>query len=252
MRTLLSCSLLFWFAACSSPKAEDEILVFGAASTQAALTLAAEAYQQRTGVKVTVNCAASSVLARQIDHGAPAHLFISANAQWTEYLLEQGLLEKQHIVPLLENRLVLLGPKEVGPISLEDGVPSGSGRIAIADPSHVPVGIYAKQALNWLGWWDGLASRMIPAQNASATLRLLTLGEADLAIVYASDASALDPAFHVLATLPEQSHDPIRYPLAMIGANPSHQTRDFFVFLRSPSVLSMFEQHGFPRSTGTD
>jgi len=191
---------------------------------------------------VVTNFAASSVLARQIEQGAPADLYLSANPTWMTWLTEKGLLKPENQWLLLQNRLVVVGHSAAAAPDVAPGSPVPSGRAAIADPSHVPAGIYARQALTYLGWWDHFNAPPIMGGDVRATLRLVQLGEADWGVVYASDlkvATGITP----WAVLPQESHDPISYPLGLIKDTPAG--RAFCVYLRGPEASQLFISFGF-------
>ena len=220
-------------------------LVFAAASLKNALDEVAASYP---AAKPVVSYGASSTLARQIENGAPAQLFISADLEWMDYLGKKGLLEPGTRRNLLGNRLVLVAPAKQ-PVKLEPapGFPISaalkSGRLALADPGSVPAGKYAKAALQKLGVWNEVAGRLAPAENVRAALALVARGEAPLGVVYATDARE-EPRVVVAGVFPEDSHPPIVYPAAVLrGARPG--ARELLEFLASPPAQAIFGRHGF-------
>ena len=192
---------------------------------------------------------AAAALARQIEAGVEAELFLSAHPTWTERLVERGLVRSESVHELLAGKLVWIAPVGVSyELRMERGFDPGAhfaGRVAIGDPDHVPVGRYALEALRALGWWEGLARRLAPAADARAVLALVSLGEARAGIVYATDARASDRV-HVLGVFPRETHEPIRYTLAELDAAGA-DARAFAAWLRGPEGAAVFERHGFER-----
>jgi molybdate transport system substrate-binding protein len=238
-------SLLF---AGRTPQPAGDVLVFAAASLQTALDDLAEPARAATGVRLRVSYAASSALARQIENGAPADLYISADLDWMEYLAVRGLVRAETRANLLGNRLVLIAPRESAvALTLAPGVrlaaALGRDRLAMADPAAVPAGKYARAALTSLGAWDAVASRITAGENVRAALLLVARGEAPLGIVYRTDALA-DPRVRVVDTYPESSHPPITYPAALTRqARPA--AGKVLAFLESDRARVVFEQQGF-------
>jgi molybdate transport system substrate-binding protein len=222
--------------------------VFAAASLKNALDEIGAAYTARTGRAVVGSYAASSALARQIEQGAPADLFVSADVDWMDYLAERGLIQPATRVDLLGNGLVLIAPRgsdvrvRLGP-GLDLTGPLGDGRLAIGDPLAVPAGKYAKAALERLGAWPALADRLAPVENVRAALAMVAQGEAPLGIVYTTDA-AVEPRVEIVATFPAATHPPIVYPLALTPT-ASADAAAFAAYLRSTAARALFEKHGF-------
>jgi molybdate transport system substrate-binding protein len=219
-------------------------LVFAAASLKNALDEAAASYGKRT----VISYGASSTLARQIENGAPADVFLSADLEWMDYLENKGLLAPGTRRDLLGNRLVLIAPAKQ-PVKLQPapGFPLSTvlrnGRLAIADPQSVPAGKYAKAALQNLGVWNEVAGRLAPAENVRAALAFVARGEAPLGIVYATDARE-EPRVVVAGVFPEGTHPAIVYPAALLrGARPG--AREFLDFLAGPQARAIFGKHGF-------
>ncbi|MCL4219561.1 MAG: molybdate ABC transporter substrate-binding protein [Candidatus Hydrogenedentes bacterium] len=225
-----------------------ELTLFAAASTTDAVTEVAAAYRASTGTSVRINLAASSTLARQIEQGARADVFLSANEDWMDYLETRNNLESASRLDLLGNDLVLIAPSDA-PFEFDfetDGVlpEAFEGRLALGDPAHVPGGLYARQALEHYGWWDALQDRLIPAMDVRAALYIVERGEAAAGVVYASDAVAADDSVVVAARFPEASYTPIRYPAALcMGAG--EEAQDFLAFLQSEEAGAVFARHGF-------
>ena len=233
------------------------ILVFAAASLQTALDELAGPIDRATGARLRVSYAASAALARQIEHGAPAEIFISADLDWMDYLDERKLVQTGTRVTLLGNRLVLIAGK-ARPVTLKIdrnfplAATLGRERLALANPDAVPAGRYAKAALANLGVWDQVASRIAAAENVRAAMQLVARGEAPLGIVYRSDAIA-ETSVVVVDTFPEATHPPIVYPAALLpGASPS--ASKVLDYLKTDAARSVFEQQGFtvsrPRAHG--
>ncbi|MEM8631728.1 MAG: molybdate ABC transporter substrate-binding protein [Pseudomonadota bacterium] len=224
-----------------------EVLIFAAASLQDALAdVLATVADHR--LRWTSSFASSAVLARQIEAGAGAEIFISANARWMDHLGARGHLMAETRRDLLGNRLVVVAPAaHAAPLNLTAGDLAGrlgNRPFAMGFVDAVPAGIYGKQALETLGLWEELAPRVAQTDNVRAALALVARGEAPLGIVYASDARA-DPRVHAVATLPEDSHDPVLYSAALLTPRPSADAETLFAALTSPDALPVFARHGF-------
>jgi molybdate transport system substrate-binding protein len=235
--------------AASAPGRAERGLVFAAASTTDAMDAAIERYREQTGAEVVASYAASSMLARQIEHDAPANLFVSADPEWMDYLAERGLIEPGSRRERLGNRLALVAPADsgleatIGPgFALAEAL--GDGLLAVGDPTHVPAGRYARAALESLGLWRGIARSLVGALDVRAALALVDRGEVSLAVVYDTD-TAVCAHCRVVGLFPEDSHPPIRYPLALVAGNATAQARAFHAFLLSPEAAAVFERHGF-------
>jgi len=208
---------------CGRSSPEKSVTVFAASSTAPLLEAVAQRYEESTGVRVRLNFASSSTLARQIEGGAHADVFISAHPQWVDRLEAAFRLVPGSRRDYLANGLVLAIPAKdslgivvnFGMGSDFDFAAAWPGWLAIGDPAQVPVGRYAEQALTALGWWDGVRDRIRTAPDARAVARLVELGEAAAAIVYASDTYS-NPGIATFATFPPESHDPIVYPIALL------------------------------------
>jgi molybdate transport system substrate-binding protein len=250
-----SLSLLF---ACAIPTfsgitqaAEPEkpaLLVFAAASLTNVLGELAPAYEKASGIPVKLSFAASSVLARQIEAGSNAAVFISADQEWMNYLQARKLISVSSRANVVANRLVLIAPADSSVqlkisrgFKLADAL--GGGRLATGDPDTVPVGRYARSALMKLGVWDQVEDRLVRADNVRGAMTFVARGEAPLGIVYATDAH-VDPKVRVVATFPDNSHSPITYPAAAtVTAGPDAAA--FVVFLRSSTAAPIWKKHGF-------
>ena len=224
------------------------LLVFAAASLSDALEEVDRAFTARTGVRVNASYAASSLLAKQIEAGAPADAFFSADRAWVDYLDERGLLKRGSRRDVLGNALVLIAPAD-SPLRL-DITPGfdlaaalGGGRLATADPDSVPAGEYARAALTKLGVWQRVSGRLVRGENVRAALAYVARGEAPLGIVYRTDAQA-EKRVRVVGVFPEDSHPPITYPLALtVRARPEAARLEDF--LSGETARQIFTRYGF-------
>ncbi|MBB94333.1 MAG: molybdate ABC transporter substrate-binding protein [Rhodobacteraceae bacterium] len=227
-----------------APLAAQPVTVFAAASLKTALDDIATAYTAETGAAVTLSFAGSSALARQIQLGAPADIFISANEAWMDVLEDEGLLAPGSRLDLVGNRLVLIGHGDRPAMPLDQAL-AWDARIAMALVDAVPAGIYGKVALQSLGLWDAAAPRVVQADNVRAALAFVALGEAPLGIVYATDAG-VEPGVSVLDVFPETSHPPIRYPAALLS-DAGAGAADFLAYLQGDAAGAVFDRLGFSR-----
>jgi molybdate transport system substrate-binding protein len=240
-------AIIFWARAERTP--QQAPVVLAAASLQESLEAAAQAWSAQGHPRPVLSFAATSALARQIEAGAPADLFISADEEWMDTLAGKDLIQPQSRATMVGNRLVLIAAaKSTAGLDLRYGAPLapllGTGRLALADPEGVPAGRYAKQALTRLGMWDQVASRIAAGSSVRAALSLVAGGEAPLGIVYATDAAA-EPRVRVIATFPTGSHAAIRYPLALLKTARSADAEAFHAFLLSPEGQAVFRRFGF-------
>ena len=225
----------------------ETVTVFAASSATDCLTAIARQYESEHAVKVRLNFAASSTLARQIEQGAPCDVFLSADVEWMDYLAQRGDIRPPSRKDLLGNRLVIVTPTN-RPIAMRmvrdfDLSAFFAGRLAVGDPEHVPAGKYAKEALTSMGWWEALKGRLAPAENVRAALKLVERGETDAGIVYLTDARA-SQAVSVAAEFPESAHKPIHYPAALCkGAG--EQGKAFLDFLSGPEATKVWTSAGF-------
>ncbi|WP_299861821.1 molybdate ABC transporter substrate-binding protein [uncultured Hoeflea sp.] len=227
----------------------EKVVVFAAASLKTALDPIASDFEARSGARVAISYAGSAQLARQIELGAPADIFISASRAWMDYLQSAELVVGDSRTNLLGNRLVLIGhdvPATDAEISRDTRFAEmlGDGRLAIAMVEAVPAGIYGKQALTSLGLWDQVASRLAQTDNVRAALALVAAGEAPYGVVYATDARA-EPRVGVVGVFPGASHDAIVYPAAMVTGSRSGTARDLLSELKGAAAREIFETHGF-------
>lgn len=225
------------------------VVVFAAASLKNALDRIAKDWEGKSGKKATLSFAASSALAKQIESGAPADLFISADLKWMDWLAERKLIDASSRKTLLGNALVLIAPKDSPAVlKIEKGFKLadalGNERIAMGEVSSVPAGIYGKAALTSLGVWEEIAPKVAGAENVRVALTYVSRGETPLGIVYATDAKS-DPNVKVVDTFPADSHPPIVYPVALTASSSNPEAKAFLAFLASPDAAEVFEAEGF-------
>jgi molybdate transport system substrate-binding protein len=224
--------------------------VFAAASLTDALKDVAAAWQKQGHPAPVYSFGASSTLARQIEQGAPAALFASADETWMDYLAKRNLIVPDTRKDLLSNKLVLIVPAShpqhvaIGPNFNLAALLGASGKLTTGDPAHVPVGLYAKQALEKLGVWSVAEAHMAPAADVRGALLLVERGEAAAGIVYATDA-AVSKGVVVAGVFPDNSHDPITYPFAIVKANDTPEARALLTFLEGPDAREIFAKRGF-------
>lgn len=228
----------------------QETTVFAAASLQNALEEVARLYQRQTGRALRLSFAASSVLARQIEQGAPAALFVSADEAWMDYLEQRKLIVADTRKSLLGNRLVLVVPAG-NPVRVElrpgfdlAALLGADGRWVTGDPTNVPVGRYAQQALTALGAWAAAEKRLVRAENVRVALAFVERGEAAAGVVYATDA-AVTQRVRVAGTFPADSHAPISYPAAVVAGHDSPAAREALRFLQGAEAAAVFRRYGF-------
>ena len=250
-RQVLLALIALGFAIAGSPAAAQErtLTVFAAASMKNALDDINAAFLKANGTKVTASYAASSALARQLEQGAPADVFASADVEWMDYSAKKKTIKDDTRLNLLGNKLVLIAPKDskidkadIGPGFNLAGL-IGAGRIATGELTSVPVGKYAKGALEKLGIWASVQNRFAMADNVRAAMALVSRGEAVLGIVYETDAK-VDPNVKIVGAFPADSHPPITYPVAAT-ADAKPEAAAYLTFLRSNTAKTVFEQYGF-------
>ncbi len=235
----------------TSVRANDKSYVFAAASTTEALQEISDLFEAQTGHDIKISYAGSSTLAKQIEAGAPVGLFLSANEGWVNYLVEKGLIERDTVVRYLTNQLVVIsstGNTQIPTaLKLEALADAANGqKVSVADPDHVPAGIYAKEALISLGIWEQVRPKLVRQSNVKGALVLVSRQEASMGIVYRTDAMS-ESKVRIVASFPEHSHAPITYVLARVGKNSSPQIRKFEAFLKSDQGIAVFEKYGFAR-----
>ena len=250
-RLFLAFALLFAAApALAQPRGP---VVLAAASLQEALTDAARAWTARRHAPPVLSFAGSSALARQIEAGAPADLFVSADEEWMDHVAAKRLIRANTRASFLSNRLVLIAPvasRARGKLRLTIGRDFplarllGNGRLALADPDAVPAGKYARAALSNLGVWGAVSPRVARAENVRAALALVERGEAPFGVVYATDARASNRV-RVVGVFPANSHPPITYPVALLARSTNREAEGFRRFLISREGKAIFARRGF-------
>jgi molybdate transport system substrate-binding protein len=246
-RTVFAASLTLLMS--TSSFAAEKINVFAAASLKNALDAVGASWKADTAKEATLTYAASNALAKQIEAGAPADVFVSADLTWMNYLTDKNLVAKGSDVKLLGNEIVLVAAKDSkidlkveSGFKLADAV--GNGKLAMANVDSVPAGKYGKAALEKLGVWASVEGKVAQSENVRAALKLVDLGEAPLGIVYATDAKA-DAAVKVIGTFPADSHAPIIYPAGVIAASKNPDAAEFLKYLQSDKAKAIFEAQGF-------
>lgn len=221
-----------------------DVSVYAAASLTDAISEIAKSYEAGHKAKIKASFASSGTLAKQIEAGAPADIFISADTKWMNYLDSKGKIDQGSRVNLVGNSLVLIAPKgRAFEVRLEKGFDLAKifeGKLCTGQTESVPVGIYAKEALSRLGWWDAIQSRIVGTDDVRAALVLVERGECAAGIVYATDAKISDKV-ETIGTFPESSHSPILYPAALV--TQSLQAKEFFDYLKTSSAV--FARYGF-------
>ena len=249
VRAILCGFALVCSAFLAAPAQARDVVVFAAASLKNALDDAGAAWERETGRKPVISYAASNVLAKQIEAGAPADIFFSADLDWMDDAAAKGLIRPESRANLLGNALVLIAPKDSSlQVALRPGLDLGSllgrERLAMAHAEAVPAGKYGRAALEHLGAWEGVKARLAQTENVRAALVLVARGEAPLGIVYRTDAAS-DPKVRIVATFPEGSHPPIVYPVALTRDSANPDAASFLAFLKSGRARPHFEKQGF-------
>jgi molybdate transport system substrate-binding protein len=226
-----------------------DVVIFAAASLKNALDDIAGQWQRETGKKVVVSYAASNTLIKQIEQGAPADIFISADLDWMDYGQQKDLIKPDSRSNLLGNRLVLIAPKDSSvSANIQPGFDLAAllkgGRLAMGNVDAVPAGKYGKASLEKLGVWDSVKDKIAQAESVRAALLFVSRGEAPLGIVYQTDAAA-DPSVKIVGTFPENTHPPIIYPVALTKESTNADAQAFLNYLRSPAARAAFERQGF-------
>ncbi|CDX52260.1 molybdate transporter subunit; periplasmic-binding component of ABC superfamily [Mesorhizobium plurifarium] len=236
-------------AAVPAAHADGKVVVFAAASLKDALDAVNKACEPEVGEAATISYAASSALAKQIEGGAPADVFVSADLDWMKYLSDKKLTKPDTEVKLLGNQIVLVAPKDSAvETKVEKGFDLakliGDGKLAMGDFKAVPAGKYGKAALESLAVWSSVEGKVAQAENVRAALKLVSTGEAALGIVYATDAHA-EKGVKVVGTFPEDSHPPIIYPIAQTADSKDKDTAAFLKCVESAKAAALFKEQGF-------
>jgi len=240
-------SLVFWL--CCVPSfgfaSERPITIFAAASLQNAITELAQNYTDETGIKVHVSVAGTSTLARQIQHGAPADIFISANKSWVDHLLNRKLLNPNSVSVIAKNSMVLVSRTGVdSDVSVLEGRWDLNSLIVTAMIGSVPAGIYAKEVLEHYGLWETLQNQVVQTDNVRSALRLVELGQVDFGLVYLSDAVASKDV-QIVERLPESSHSSIEYHVALVGTETHGDVKNLFDIILSNTFAELLHENGF-------
>jgi molybdate transport system substrate-binding protein len=243
--------LCVFFQAATGLSAETNcVTVFAAASTTNALNEIGKIFTEMGLGKIVASYASSSTLAKQIENGAPANVFISADEPWMTYLEERKLIDSGSRFDLLGNKLVLIAPADSSINRVEIGSKFdlskllGNGKLATGDPDHVPVGKYAKAALQKLEIWPEVEAKIARAADVRGALTLVERGESPFGIVYATDA-AISSKVKVVGVFPDDTHPKIVYPAALISGKATSESKSFVKFLRTPESKVIFEKYGF-------
>jgi molybdate transport system substrate-binding protein len=247
--SFLAFTVLFGSFASPAMAQDKSLTVFAAASMKNALDDVDAAYTAKTGVKISASYAASSALAKQIEQDAPADIFVSADTAWMDYAIGKKKINAPTRVDLLGNSIVLIAPKDskIDNVTIGKGFDlaklAGDGKIATGDVKAVPVGKYAKAALEKLGAWQAAEPKFAMAENVRAALALVARGEAVLGIVYSTDAK-VEPGVKIVGTFPADSHPAIIYPAAATStAKP--EAAGYLAFLKTTAAKTIFEKYGF-------
>ena len=247
---LAAAALLAWGPPQSTAEAQgNDVLIFAAASLKNGLDAVNAQWEKETGKKATISYASSPALAKQIEQGAPAQMFISADLDWMDYLAGKNLIKADTRSNLLGNRIVLIAAKDnTQPVEIKAGFDLagilGDGRLAMANVDAVPAGKYGKAALEKLGVWSSVSGKIAQAENVRAALLLVSRGEAPAGIVYQTDAAA-DPSVAIIGTFPEDTHLPIIYPIALTASASHPDAAEFLAYIRSVKAKPIFEAQGF-------
>jgi molybdate transport system substrate-binding protein len=228
----------------------QQITVFAASSLKESLDAITSEWTKKSGQKVVLSYAASSALAKQIEQGAPADIFISADGEWMDYLQQRNKIATKTRFNLVGNRLVLIVPAKSKQSSISLNKPDallkalGDGRLAVAETGSVPAGRYAKQSLIRMKVWDSVSGRLAQGENVRAAMAFVARGESPLGIVYATDAKA-EPKVRVIATFADNSHDAILYPAAAVATANPDSTRAFLKYMQGSEAKTIFKRAGF-------
>lgn len=249
-KLVLATAAVFSLFSISASATDNNITVFAASSLTNALNDIAAKYQQETGVKTTLSFASSSALARQVALGAPANIYLSANEKWMDYVEQRGAVIDNSRVDVLKNNLVMVAPTNYPQNNITltaswdlskalDGT-----RLAVGNPDNVPAGRYAKQSLEFLHLWKQAEPLLARANNVRSALVLVERGEAQLGIVYKTDAE-ISKKVKIVAIFPADSHKPITYPMALVKGNDTPAAKAFYQYLQHDEAKAIFKQYGF-------
>ena len=251
LKSFLVGALIFFSVSCiwakGGQESSPELTVFIAASTTDVISVIAASYEKDTGVVIKINPASSGTLAKQIEQGAPADVYISASAKWMKYIKELGVSEMES--SFIMNRLVLIAPEDTAlnemEISENLNLPElFKGHFSMGDPAHVPAGKYAKEALEYYGWYETLGPQILPAADVRAALSVVELDEADLGVVYETDALKSGHV-KVVSHFPEESHTPIEYFCSVLKESAPEAEAFYNYLLNSTEAKELYTKYGF-------
>lgn len=239
--------LVFVLTAVIPARAAERLTVFAAASLREAMEQAGAVFEKDTGTRVVFSFAGTGTLARQVEAGAPADVFVSADAAWMDYVLEKEAVLPESVRDIASNAIVLIGPEGSQPLDLSAQTLTqrlGGNRLAMADPETVPAGRYGKAALENLGLWQAVSGSLAPMENVRIALASVARGDTPLGLVYKTDA-AVEPGVAILFEFPPESHPPIRYLAALTRAQAHPEAAAFLAFLSSPPSRDILHSLGF-------
>jgi molybdate transport system substrate-binding protein len=245
----------FAFSGSTFAQEKRPLTVFAAASLKNAIDEINDAWTKRTGVTVRTSYAASPALAKQIEEGAPADLFFSADLDWMDYVEKKNLVRAGTRQSLLGNTIVLIAPKgwNKGEVKIGPNFPLadllGDGRLSVAAVATVPAGRYAKASLEKLGVWSSVEKKLAEAENVRAALAFVARGEAPLGIVYSTDAAS-EPNVVIVGRFPADSHPSIVYPVGVLNSSKHPEAESYRKYLTGPDARKVFEKHGFAVNSG--
>ena len=252
MRIVVICMAVLFTSLVQATAADegDTVTVFAAASTTNAMTDVGQLYMAQQKDKIRFSFASSSTLAKQIDNGAPADIYVSANVKWMDYLIKKRMISPNSRVDLLGNRIVLIVPDQssLKHIDIKPDFPLasylGDGRLAMGDPDHVPAGMYGKEALKRLKVWQQVKNKVAGMKDVRAALMMVERGEVPLGLVYSTDA-AISSKVRIAGVFPPETHSPIVYPVAIVANHNRPSVERLMVFLKSAAARTVFEKYGF-------
>ncbi|MCG6878920.1 MAG: molybdate ABC transporter substrate-binding protein [Deltaproteobacteria bacterium] len=252
MRIAVICMMVLYTSLVPATAADetDTVTVFAAASTTNAMSDIGQRYMEQQKGRIRFSFAASSTLAKQIDNGAPADIYVSANVKWMDYLMSKKMILPNTRVDLLGNCIVLIVPSQsaLKHIDIKPDFPLasylGDGRLAMGDPEHVPAGIYGKEALKRLKVWQQVKNKVAGMKDVRAALMMVERGEVSLGLVYSTDA-AISTRVRIVGVFPPETHSPIIYPVAIVANHDRPSVERFMAFLESAAARTVFEKYGF-------
>lgn len=247
MLRTLALAFLLVLSGLTPTRADQPLTVFAAASMREAMEAIGDAYGEKTGTAPIFSFAGTGTLARQIEAGAPADVFVSADADWMDYVVDAGAVSKDTVRDIASNALVLVGQQKAGPLAVTPESLAtflGGHRLAMADPETVPAGRYGREALTSLGLWPAVAGSLAPMENVRVALASVARGDTPLGLVYVTDAR-IEPGVAVLFRLPPDSHPPIRYLAGLTTGHANPSASAFTTFLEGPEAKQILRSFGF-------